>query len=574
MTDPITADVSPIEASPAETSPVEASPVETSPAEASPVMTSPEAAPPVHTLSSKKRPGGRLNPLAVVFWILIILTPLVSAFLLKFFTGTSVQNLDAWNTTWNDEVGYYRVVELLRHEFFPRGMYGFNEDAPSHLAYGPYNIFTYLPYFALSFVTGIRSHNFIYYSNAILAVLACTVFVALVRPRVYEGLFSFLFLSTHLIAGRYIWSGMSESSYNFFLILFTALALWMVRHPDASPRKQGWALGAMIAAVFFWNTMRPYYFPLLIIPVYFTFRGKSRLSGKGKLISLLFCVLSAAASVGLFFFFTKYNVARYFFDSTQTETLGQLLKSGSPIAMIRQILHANKEALKAILGYLRNSRWAGVISLLYFAQSALLLILLIRSFFAKEKARDGRCAVIFFMLAAGVIFFEANVVLYDPVQLHRMMLAVTLSYGLLLAVLGGWERFTDQILILLLMGFLLVRAQSNFCLPQIDSSTLSAQAEQELSAEFKRILPLEEDPWDNTIAKIPEEDGLQWEFMLPTYTSLNVCQKCVLEKLLTDRTIRSKFVLLPDSSDLIRLCEAGGYKIVWQGYGRTMYQVR
>ena len=525
-------------------------------------------------LPSEKLPGERFNPLAIVFWILIALTPLISAWLLHFITGTGVQNLDAWNTTWNDEVGYYRVVELLRHDFFPKGMYGFNEDAPAHLAYGPYNIFTYLPYFALSFVTGISSHNFIYYSNAILAVLACVLFVVLARPRVLEGFFAFIFLSTHLIAGRYIWSGMSESSYNFFLILFTALALWMVRHPGSSARKQGWALGAMIAAVFFLNTMRPYYFPLLIIPVYFTFRKKSAFSARGKVLSLLFTVISAAASVGLFFFFTKYNVARYFFDSTQTEALGQLLKSGSPVVMVRQILHANKEALKEILGYIRNSRWAGVISILYFAQSALLLVVLIRSFFAREKARDGRCAVIFFMLAAGVAFYEANVVLYDPVQLHRMMLAVTISYGLMLAVLGSWERYAHQILLILLMAFLLVRAQENFRLPQIDSATLSAQEEQALTDEFAKILPLEEDPWDNTIAKLPETDMLQWEFMLPTYTSLNVCQKGVLEKLLTEKTIRSKFVLLSDTSDLNSICAANKYPVVWQGYGRTMYQVR
>ena len=62
--------------------------------------------------------------------------------------------------------------------------------------------------------------------------------------------------------------------------------------------------------------------------------------------------------------------------------------------------------------------------------------------------------------------------------------------------------------------------------------------------------------------------------MLPTYTSLNVCQEHVLEKLLTDGTVRSKFVLLEDSSDLNSLCTARKYQIVWQGYGRTMYETR
>ena len=121
--------------------------------------------------SGDPRPSsnGRIRPAAVLFWILIILAPFISAALLQLLTGTSALRLDAWNTSWNDEVGYYRVIRLLRYEFSPRGMYGFNEDAPANLAYGPYNIFTYLPYFALSFFTGVEDHNFIYYSNCWLA---------------------------------------------------------------------------------------------------------------------------------------------------------------------------------------------------------------------------------------------------------------------------------------------------------------------------------------------------------------------------------------------------------------------
>ena len=315
--------------------------------------------------------SGRIRPAAVLFWILIILAPFISAALLQLLTGTSALRLDAWNTTWNDEVGYFRVIRLLRHEFYPRGMYGFNEDAPANLAYGPYNIFTYLPYFALSFFTGVENHNFIYYSNAALAVLAGFFYVLLVRPRAREGFFTVLFLVTYLVAGRYIWSGMSESSYNFFLILFTALVLWMIKHPYAPASSQKAALFAMILIIFFWNTMRPYYFPLLLIPVYMIFRQKSALSGGAKALFFLLCALSAAASLGLFFFFTGYNVARYFFDSTQTETLKQLLSSGSPVKMAEQILHANLDALKEIKGYLSASRWAGGIPLLYFAQSLL-----------------------------------------------------------------------------------------------------------------------------------------------------------------------------------------------------------
>ena len=149
-----------------------------------------------------RRGISRIHPAAVLFWLLIISAPFICAALLQFFTGSSVRQLDAWNTTWNDEVGYNRVVVLLRNEFTPRGMAGYNEAAPAHLPYGPYNIFTYLPYFVISFATGITTHNFIYYSNVILAVLACLLFVILVRPGVREGFYTAVFLAMYLVAGR------------------------------------------------------------------------------------------------------------------------------------------------------------------------------------------------------------------------------------------------------------------------------------------------------------------------------------------------------------------------------------
>ncbi len=527
-----------------------------------------------YTGTGARTRSGRTEPLAVLFWILIILAPFISAGLLQLLTGTSALRLDAWNTTWNDEVGYYRVIRLLRYEFTPRGMYGFNEDAPAHLAYGPYNIFTYLPYWALSFVTGVESHNFIYYSNAALAVLACLIYVLLVRPRAREGFMTVLFMATYLVMGRYIWSGMSESSYNFFLILFTGLILWMIRHPEASAGRQKAALFAMILAVFFWNTMRPYYFPLLLIPVYFIFRKRSALSVRARILFLLLAVLAAAGSLGLFFFFTEYNVARYFFDSTQTETLKSLLASGSPVIMVKEILKSNLGALREIKGYLADSRWAGGIPVLYFAQSLLLLILLIRTLAAGGPKRDGRCAVLFLMLLSGAAIYEANVVLYSPVQLHRMMLAVTIAYGLLLIELGSWENIAGEIALLAVMAFLFLRAPAPFRLPQTDFRTLNAQEEDALKLELRGILPLEDDPWDNTIAKLPESDSLQWEFMLPTYTSLNVCQTHVLKQLLEEGKVRSRFVLLGNGSGLNELCVKQKYRVVWQGYDRTMYQIR
>ena len=124
------------------------------------------------------------------------------------------------------------------------------------------------------------------------------------------------------------------------------------------------------------------------------------------------------------------------------------------------------------------------------------------------------------------------------------------------------------------MAFLFVQAPGNFAFPQINEDTLSASQEADLKLTFRGILPLADDPWDNTIAKLVEESDMQWEFMLPTYASLNVCQAAYMQEHLTDGTLKSKFVLLPASSDLCDVCAGHGWPVVWEGYGRTMYQLR
>ena len=62
--------------------------------------------------------------------------------------------------------------------------------------------------------------------------------------------------------------------------------------------------------------------------------------------------------------------------------------------------------------------------------------------------------------------------------------------------------------------------------------------------------------------------------MLPTYTSLNVCQNGVMEELIGGGTLRSRFVILEETSGLNARCAEKKYRIVWKGYGRTLYQTR
>ena len=146
---------------------------------------------------------------SVLLWILIVLAPLIAGWLIGLISGTSPLKLDAWNTTWSDENGYYRVIRTMRYYGVPQGMTGFNEITSGNVPFGPYNLFTYIPYYLLSFATGCTSHNYIYICNIIMAVLANVFFVVLVRPGRRQSFLTALFFLTQLIAARHLVSAKS-----------------------------------------------------------------------------------------------------------------------------------------------------------------------------------------------------------------------------------------------------------------------------------------------------------------------------------------------------------------------------
>ena len=175
---------------------------------------------------------------SILLWILIILAPVIAGWLIGLVSGTNPLRLDAWNTSWNDEVGYYRVVRIMHYYGVPQGMTGFNEITSGNVPFGPYNVFTYIPYYLVSFVTGCTSHNYIYFCNIAMAVLANILFAALVRPERKQALLTALFFLTQLIAARYTWSGMAEASYHFYIVVFMGLVIWYLKNTDASGLKK------------------------------------------------------------------------------------------------------------------------------------------------------------------------------------------------------------------------------------------------------------------------------------------------------------------------------------------------
>lgn len=515
-----------------------------------------------------------------LLWLLIILAPIIAGWLIGLLSGTSPMKLDAWNTTWNDEVGYYRVVRILRYYGVPRGMTGFNEITSGNVPYGPYNVFTYIPYYLISLVTGCDSHNYIYFCNIIMAVLANIVFVALVRPGRMQSLLTALFFLTQLIAARYTWSGMAEASYHFYIVVFMGLVIWYLKSPDASRLSKDLALLAMVLLTFAFGVMRPYFAVMFLIPLYLVVFRNNKIGEFSRFISTLLILAAMFGTVVLMYYFMGF-IAEYF-EVAPALKLAQIIRSGQTGQIFQSLLQVNKESVRSAIDMIKEYRWAGGIAFLFYFEWAILFVEYIAALVKRKK--DGSAAVMFLLLMSGIMIYEATILLYKSYQLHRMLLAITIAYSLFLIAFGTILPWVNAAAVIACVCFYIVMKPAAFALPQINADSITDEQLQEYKETLIKNLPMQQVPaigmfdapdsldpyWENTVAKITEDNNVQLSFVLPDYLSLNFCSEKYMSQCIKNDGFSSRYILVKTDSDLNEMCRTR-YKNIWEGIGHSIY---
>lgn len=515
-----------------------------------------------------------------LLWLLIILAPIIAGWLIGLLSGTSPMKLDAWNTTWNDEVGYYRVVRILRYYGVPRGMTGFNEITSGNVPYGPYNVFTYIPYYLISLVTGCDSHNYIYFCNIIMAVLANIVFVALVRPGRMQSLLTALFFLTQLIAARYTWSGMAEASYHFYIVVFMGLVIWYLKSPDASRLSKDLALLAMVLLTFAFGVMRPYFAVMFLIPLYLVVFRNNKIGEFSRFISTLLILAAMFGTVVLMYYFMGF-IAEYF-EVAPALKLAQIIRSGQAGQIFQSLLQVNKESVRSAIDMIKEYRWAGGIAFLFYFEWAILFVEYIAALVKRKK--DGSAAVMFLLLVSGIMIYEATILLYKSYQLHRMLLAITIAYSLFLIAFGTILPWVNAAAVIACVSFYIVMKPAAFALPQINADSITDEQLQEYKETLIKNLPMQQVPaigmfdapdsldpyWENTVAKITEDNNVQLSFVLPDYLSLNFCSEKYMSQCIKNDGFSSRYILVKTDSDLNEMCRTR-YKNIWEGIGHSIY---
>ena len=154
-------------------------------------------------------------------YFLFFITPVFALLLLCIIQRISLFEIDWWNSTWNDEVIYHKIVKMMREYGYPTGVCSYNEIEPQYPAYGTWIITAYIPYWLVSFLTGIHTHGFMVIANVLMVVIANIAFCLLARPKGWQIFFLSMFSILSLTYERYVWSGMNEGSICAMIIVVT-----------------------------------------------------------------------------------------------------------------------------------------------------------------------------------------------------------------------------------------------------------------------------------------------------------------------------------------------------------------
>ena len=235
------------------------------------------------------------------------LLPLLCCVVACAMQGKSIFDIYLPASEWNDELFYFKQVEAMLSNGYPRGYFGFNESHALKLSFAAWSPVLVWPWLLWGLLFGWNLTSPILCNIAVMTV-AVVAFALLVKPGWKQtGLLALLFC-TFTPFVNYMLRGMPEASCFAMVIVYYALFLRQQEKEDV--------LSLVLLFVFagVMTLMRPYLVLFYIYPMYRWIRRQ-------RWIGVLGSVLSLGVVLGGYFAIKHYLGAEYFTPLFQTEWL-------------------------------------------------------------------------------------------------------------------------------------------------------------------------------------------------------------------------------------------------------------
>lgn len=517
----------------------------------------------------------RLNQNKILYLQAVImgLLPLLCCIVTCALHGCSITDIYLPASDWNDELFYYKQVESMLSYGYPYGYFGFNESHALRLSFAAWSPVLVFPWLLFGAVFGWNMMSPIY-CNILLMMLACAVFVLLVKPKWKQILLLAVMFCTFTPFSLYMLRGMPECICFSMLILYYAVMEWYQQKEKVS----GLVWMLLLSGVL--TLMRPYLVLFMLYPMLQWIR-------KNKKWGIAGSVLLLVTVGGTYLSINHFLAAEYFTPLFKTDWLTPFLQ-GKLLAGIKGVLSSLYHNGRTFLALTVEGMRSGMTEGAFFAGYLALMALMAWQSYQEWRKNNQKRAFSYAYLAFCFFAMTIALILMYKMKEGSKHLLTFMAMGIF--VLSGMKtKHGKKVLFFsfLCLYLYIFRADSpvdyQICIatPQ---RVEKVEAWEEIF-DSKLSLETEKVPnYDNVVIwvfsdTVQEEGGEQsmltdWQILygLPEGFGISCCYDTyILENF---DTLKSKYIAIPTGGKIQAVCEERELMLIGQDESVCVYMLR
>lgn len=358
---------------------------------------------------------------SIIFLILFILTPLLSAILFCAIDGRTIGDIYIPLGGWSDEITYYKQIEGMLSHGVPRGYFGFNQSKAIYGSFAYWGFLPLIPYVIWGYFLG-WTYTSPVYANIFFCILAFAFIYFFLRPCKKWCISFSLFWILFQFLNRHVLSGVVEASVIQQLVFVVVIGECLLSEKKRmmigmTRNKENILIILCTIIIFFMTVVRPYYAVYYLIPFWAVVRDKKR-------IGMIAVPVTAFLSIVCFVLYKKYTCAAYFDDVILMDDMLSAGIAGGFSHIINDVL----ELMRYIWYALRYQDVVGWYYLFFFVELAIMLFVCIYNL-GKKKSLPQMYVVT--LVGNGLILFSI-ILLYNLVVGGRHILPLIVVNSILL----------------------------------------------------------------------------------------------------------------------------------------------
>lgn len=489
--------------------------------------------------------------------VLLFVIPFLFCVIYLLISGKGLYDVSLIDSSWNDELIYFKQTEAIVKYGVPAGYFGYDENHSMYLslaAWSPVLSFPWIIWgklFGWTMVSPFLCNMFLYGT-------AMALFVLLINPKwkqVIQIIIVFGFWGLNI---RYIFSCMPEVIVISHLLVFFGLLI----NEKANHAK--WKIILLFVLGSYLTLMRPYYVLLIISVAIFYINGKFDSLRKSLIVSAGWII----STLGVYVLIVRLFTSEYLMPIYDTKWIDLFFEKGFGAGaqnLFRIMFNNTYDVYYRMRHSISGNLPEGTYYLIFLIVLALFLIKIIFDCFVWKQKENLEVEVIYASIQL-VVFF-AIIVMYDLTDGSKHLITFIAVGSILLATFKGLDLIRSGVIVITCILLIWTKWKANPINYQIPfESNETYEAKNWLYESFNKnmIIDSSNNKNENTIIWVLVDKDLdnekvirtQWQYLycIPGGMGINCCSYEYMQN--NFDSIQSKYIMVAANGLVESMCES------------------